>query len=485
MCNKYPERKMKFKHLTILSSLIAIVLGCGSKQEKKIEYTSEAYVGVNIINGKGGNSQNNMTILVKNGEIISIGESDTFQVPADSKIINCKGKWVIPGLIDMHAHVTVIPVDSNLVVIEKYDQEASLEALKTMLAFGITTTRNPAAPTEDAIELRNLIESGKAIGPTIFTTGFALNRTKAFFGPFAATVTEEEIREEVKHQVEQGVDFIKVYGSLKPEQIKIAIDEAHKHGKKVIRHLQNTTWTDAAKLGIHCITHAAPWNGEYLSEAARRNYRPTFIGRLHWLENVNYNDVPIQEMLSVMLENNVSVDPTLIAFHTKFWGNDQRYTQSKNLVLAPKLVTDIWNKTTFTSSWTPEDYSRAKEQWSKLLKLTKLMHDKGILITAGSDFPNPWVVPGISIHQELQLLSEAGISNQEIIKIATLNGAIALGIDDKTGSIEIGKQADLLFLNSNPLDNIENTQSIEFVLNDGKMFKPKELNKHITMYKRH
>lgn len=476
---------MKIKHLTILLSVTTLVLGCVGKQGEKIKYTSEAYVRVNIINGTGGESQNNMTILVKDGKIISIGESDVIEVPADSKIIDCKGIWVMPGLIDMHAHVTVLPIDSNMTVIEVYDQKASVEALRTMLAFGITTTRNPAAPTNDAIELRTLVASGEAIGPTIYTTGLALNKTKAFFGPYAATATEEEIRDEIQRQVEQGVDFIKVYGSLEPEHIRIAIEEAHKHDKKVIGHLQNTSWTDAARLGIDFITHAAPWNGEYLPEDARINYRPNFVGRLHWLENVDYDDAPIQEMLSAMLEKNVSVDPTLIAFHTKFWGDDIRYTQSEKLALAPKLVTDIWNKTTFTSSWSHEDYSRAKKQWTKLLALTKLMHDKGIMITAGSDFPNPWVIPGIGLHQELQLLSEAGISNRDIIKIATLNGAIALGIDDKTGSIEIGKEADLIFLNSNPIDEITNTQSIVFILNDGKMYKPKELNQQVTMYKRY
>lgn len=479
--------KIKFKYLAFFLFAISSIIGCNSQNEQKSEmnYTSNAYVGVNIIDGTGNDCQFDMTIVVKNGKIQAIGKSKELEIPNDAKIIDSKGQWVIPGLIDMHAHVTVLPIDSNLVVIEKYDKDASLEALKTMLAFGITTTRNPAAPTSDAIELRDLVASGKAVGPTIFTTGFALNRTKAFFGPFAATATEEEIRKEVQSQVAQGVDFIKVYGSLKPEQIKVAIDEAHKHGKKVIGHLQNTTWTEAANLGIDFITHAAPWNGEYLSEAKRISYRPTFLGRLYWLENVDYDAAPIQNMLSVMLENKVSVDPTLVAFHTKFWGDDKRYTQSKNLELAPKLVTNIWNKTTFTSNWTPEDYERAKKQWSKLLELTKRMFDKGILITAGSDFPNPWVVPGVSLHQEFQLLSEAGISNKDIIKIATLNGAIALGIDEKTGSIEVGKEADLVFLTDSPLDNINNTQSIEFVLKGGTMFRPEELNKHITKPKRH
>lgn len=465
-----------FTRFTLILLSVTLVIGCSKPKEKDspVEYNSTAYVGLNIVDGTGAASQSNMTLIVKDGEIIGLGKGSEIDIPADAKKIDCKGKWVIPGLIDMHAHVTVLPVDSNLAIIEKYDKEASISSLKTMLDFGITTTRNPAAPTKDALELRNLVDSGKVVGPSIFTTGYALNRTKAFFGPFAPTRTEAEIRKEVRNQVEQGVDFIKVYASLTPNQIKIAIDEAHKHNKKVVGHLQNTSWTEAANLGIDFITHAAPWNGEYLPKAAQRNYRPTFIGRLFWLENVDYEAAPIQNMLNAMVENKVSVDPTLIAFHTKFWGDDSMYTHSKNLKYAPKLSIDIWNKVTFTSSWTPEDYARAKKQWPKLLALTKLMYEKGIMLTAGSDFPNPWVVPGISLHQELQLLSEAGIPNHDILKIATLNGAFALGIEDKTGSVEVGKEADLIFLNANPLDNISNTQSIDFILNNGKRIDPDE-----------
>ena len=452
-------------------SLSLVFFGCSNdshEQSEQIEYDSEAYIGVNIIDGYGRGFEKNMIIIVKEGKIVEVGKVGNVTVGKSTKEIKAHGKWVIPGLIDMHAHVTVLPVDSNLSIIEKYDFEASRQALKTMLDFGITTVRNPAAPTADAIELRDLVKNGTIPGPTIYTTGYALNRTKAFFGPFAATVTEDQIREEVRNQVEQGVDFIKVYGSLKPEQIRIAIDEAHKHGKKVIGHLQNTSWTEATQLGIDFITHAAPWNVEYLPKVHQAGYRPTFIGRLFWLEHVDYTDAPIQEMIDLMATNQVSVDPTLIAFHTKFWGDDKRYTDSKHLDLAPELVTSIWKRTTFTDGWTAEDYARAKQQWKKLTDLTLLMHNRGVLITAGSDFPNPWVVPGISLHQEMELMAEAGIPNNEVIKIATLNGAKALGIEQSTGSITKDKDADLVFLNSNPLENIKHTRDIDFVLKKGK-----------------
>lgn len=479
----YQNSIFPVKSLPILLLLSLLIASCSAAEEEQVEdrsFDSQAYVGVHVIDGRGKGILENMTIVVKDGMITGLGKKDDLVVSDQTEVLEADGKWVMPGLIDMHAHVTVLPIDSDMVVIEKYDTAASFEALETMLAFGITTLRNPAAPTADGIEIRDLVKDGSHLGPEIFTAGAALNRTKAFFGPFSATVTEEEIRQEIQVQVEQGVDYIKVYGSLKPGQIEIAIDEAHRHGKKVIGHLQNTSWTEAADLGIDFITHAAPWNGVYLDKRLQGNYRPTFSGRSFWLENVDYTDAPIQGMIASMLESHVSVDPTLIAFRTKFWGDDEAYTKSDELKFAPELVRSIWEKTTFTSHWTPEDYDRAKKQWPKLLALTKLMHDRGILLTAGSDFPNPWVIPGISLHQELALLAEAGIPNADIIKIATLNGAVALGIDERTGSIEVGKEADLLFLKANPLEDIENTRSIDFLLNNGKRYVPGDLNGNLA-----
>jgi len=105
------------------------------------------------------------------------------------------------------------------------------------------------------------------------------------------------------------------------------------------------------------------------------------------------------------------------------------------------------------------------------------MYDKGILITTGTDFPNPWVVPGMSIHQEMELLNQAGISNLEILKIATYNGALSLGIENVKGSVEKGKIADLIILNENPITNIQNTQKINYIIKDGKIYSPNELIK--------
>ncbi len=360
-----------------------------------------------------------------------------------------------------------------------YDKEVSFQSLKTLLAFGITTVRNPAAPTKDGLEIKELVSSDGIEGPEIFTTGYALNRVNGTFGPFSATPTTDAVRKEVRKQAALGVDFIKIYGSLKPHLTKAAIDEAHKLGVKVIGHLQNTTWTEASNLGIDYITHAAPWNKAYLPRHLRANYRPTFKGRTFWLENVDFQGPEIMEMLKSMQNNGVSVDPTLVVFHTKFWGDDDVYRNSEYLNITHPTIVGNWNRVTFTDDWTESDYARAKLQWPKLLSLTKLMYDNGIMLTTGSDFPNPWVVPGYSLHQEMEFMVEAGIEPVEVIRIATYNGAKALGIESRTGSIQVGMEVDMVFLNKNPIEDIGNTKEIVWVLKDGKRIVPGDmLTKH-------
>jgi imidazolonepropionase-like amidohydrolase len=128
-----------------------------------------------------------------------------------------------------------------------------------------------------------------------------------------------------------------------------------------------------------------------------------------------------------------------------------------------------------TFGWTKEDHQRARALWTKLLALVKLYHDRGVRLVAGTDVPNPWVVPGASLHRELELLASAGIPLQEVIGMATKNAADALGISGEVGTVEAGKAADLVVLTSNPLKSISNLRDIEYVIQAGRIIDVKSL----------
>jgi len=464
------------KSILLFIAFLSLPIACVSEQGKTSPSEYTAITDVTIIDGKGTQPQPDMVVVLKDRNIHDIAKFEGYKLPENTKIIDGKGKFIIPGLIDTHAHVTVLPIDDNKNIAKNYDKEASLASLKTMVAFGVLTVRNPAAPTKDGVELRDLVKNDVSIvSPEIFTSGAALNRVESNFGPFVATPTEAAVREEVKRQIAVGVNYIKVYSSLKPNLVKAAIDEAHKGDVKVVGHLQNTSWTEAANLGIDSITHAAPWHKDYLPNSYRDKYRPSFLGRLDWIEKVNYEESEIQELLDSMLKNNVAFDPTLIVFHTKFWGNDPKYAESEDLELAHPTVLKVWKSASFIGDWKASDFERAQKLWDKLAKLTKIIHEKGVLVTAGTDFPDPWVLPGKSLHQEMKLLSNAGISNLEVLKIATFNGAKSLGIEDRKGTIEKGRIADLLLLTADPLKNIQNTEKIDAVIKSGTFYKPSDL----------
>jgi imidazolonepropionase-like amidohydrolase len=465
MKTAFRKHLTELRKISVLCLVILLVFSCRQNRQDNQAYT--AIKNVTIIDGTGGAVQKSMVILLKDSIIQDIKPMDGYDFPSNTEIIDATGKYVIPGLIDVHAHVTVLGFDQNLGISDKIDWEASLQSLKTMLQYGITTVRNVAAPTNEGILLRDSVAKANLPSPTIFTSGAALNKSTQT--AFISTKTEEEVRIEVRNQVEKGVDLIKVYAGLEPPLVKAAIDEAHKQGVSVIGHLQNTTWTEAAEMGIDFITHAGNWSGYYLDEADQKKYTPTMKGRLDWIDWIDFEGEKVQEMLDIMYKNGVSVDPTLIVFHTKFWAEDSLYRHHEKLAEVHPTILEMWNAFSFVSDWTDEDFERGQSLWPKLASLTKAIYDKGIMLTAGSDFPNPWVMPGLALHQEMALMVEAGIPPNEVIKIATLNGAKALRIDKTHGTIEVGKVADLVILNANPLEKIKNSYAIEKVIVNGKM----------------
>jgi imidazolonepropionase-like amidohydrolase len=133
-----------------------------------------------------------------------------------------------------------------------------------------------------------------------------------------------------------------------------------------------------------------------------------------------------------------------------------------------------WAKGSFTASWKDEQYRQAQAQWPKALALTKLLFDRGVLLTVGTDTPTPWIIPGVSFHEELRLLADAGIPARDILRMATANGARALGREKEIGALKPGMRADLVVLRANPLADIGNTREIELVIQGGTVHQPQE-----------
>ncbi|HEV7768556.1 MAG TPA: subclass B3 metallo-beta-lactamase [Thermoanaerobaculia bacterium] len=418
-----------------------------------------------VIDGTGAAPRANVDVIVRDGAIVEVVAADAARHPAGAHVIDARGKFVIPGLTDMHAHLLLHPWDEKGEIEPRYDRDAALEHLQLFLRFGVTTVRDPGAETADAVLLRDLVRAGKVPGPEIFTAGRILIGSEFPPEPFVIVRSEDAIREEIRWQAMAGVDAIKVYASMPSNFVEAAIDEAHGLGLPVIGHLQRTTWTAAARLGIDGVEHAAPWSSEYMVESARANAPGGMMARVYWLEHLD--EKAIDEMIVALVEHKVVVDPTLMAMHTKFWGDDARYTANPDNALLPEKVRKGWPAGRFTNGWTPDEYARSQKAWPILLRLTKKMHDAGVHLVTGTDTPTPWIVPGASLHDEMQLLADAGIAPMAILRMATYDAARALKREKEFGSIAPGMRADLVVLSKNPLEPIANTRSIEMVVQRG------------------
>jgi imidazolonepropionase-like amidohydrolase len=448
-----------------------LLLACaGCTAGSGYEATSAPVVlrGVTVIDGTDRPPAANMDVVIEGERIAAIHPAGSVRHPRHARVLDLPGRYVLPGLIDTHAHVTILFFhrEADGTTRTEYRRDLSERVLRLLLAHGVTTVRNPSAPAEAGVALREDVARGAIAGPRILTSGELINDV---------SLSEMDIRAEVRRQADAGVDMIKVYSSLQPAQIAAAIDEAHRLGLPVVGHLQRTDWTEAARLGIDAITHGASWSATTLPESRRAQYRGGMLGRLDWLDWLDLDGPEITGMIRELAARRIPVDPTLITYHTKFFGDDPRWTEHPGQALVPEISARWREGHTFVADWTPENFARARSLWPKMEALIRRYHEGGVLLAAGSDLPQPWTIPGKSLHEELELLVDAGIPAAEVLRIATRNGAETLGLLDELGTVEVGKRADLLVLSADPTRDIRNTRSIEAVIRGGVLLRPAEL----------
>lgn len=247
----------------------------------------------------------------------------------------------------------------------------------------------------------------------------------------------------------------------------------------MIGHMGRTSWLEAAQLGIDHLAHTVDWSPKTLTSESRKRYfqairdysTDSFRARIAWLELLDLRSVEVRSMVAEVAKRGISVDLTLIAYDTKFAAPDGgRYAADRYAKIVPELYQD-WTQCkdiTSTDDWSEQDYHRWNAAYPKLQALVRIMQHSGALLTTGTDLTNPWIIPGESLHQEFELLVEAGLSPSQVLKMTGENAARALRSRD-VGLIEPGRLADLVLLTTNPLNNIANTRSIQWVMKGGEM----------------
>ncbi|MFD2562515.1 amidohydrolase family protein [Aquimarina rubra] len=462
------------KQCIVLLTLCALFLMNAKAQDLVIK-------NVNVIDVENGILKTSQDVLIKGKKIQKIVNSKPGKVYENAKVIDGTEKYLSPGFVNSHVHVALGPVgvefeDKKPVLAIKLEKELPKITLELLLEYGITTARDPGGYTQSTVQAKKQIENGLLKGPELLVAGSILDTSR--FKNLTATVhNTSQIREEIRAQYKAGVDLVKLYTSLTPEFLEAGIDEAHKLGLGTVAHLHSTSWTEAANLGIDNIVHIIPGNDSYIPESKREDYHNAEkMGTkafFKWFELVDLDSKEIKEMIKALKSNDVSIDPTLIPFHAAFFGDQGLYQSNELLKRLPEPLVTNWKTVfNFNIGWTKDDFEIAHNVWPKVERFTRMLHEEGIMLTAGTDANNPWIVPGDSFHKELKLLKACGISNKDVLRIATINGAKLLNLENQIGSITIGKDADLVLLSKNPLEDISATSNLELIISNGEIIKP-------------
>jgi cytosine/adenosine deaminase-related metal-dependent hydrolase len=444
----------------------------------------DLYVGVNLVDPKRETITPDSYILVENGRIAAIGRGR----PAAARgatLHDFAGLYALPGLIDTHAHLTLGPVQ---VLREPapprmriaYDEAITAHAGRMFLSYGVTTVRNPGGDPEQARAYEAALAAGTLQGPEMRWAAEVIDRqTLPFEGLVAQVTPETPVAEIVRRQAAAGADYVKLYISLTEAEVREGVDAAHALGLQVIAHLDDVSWTRAAELGVDALVHAIPSSPDLLPAERRAAFaaarQPGSFTWVQWYEAADFDAPEMRDMMRTLAERRVHFDATLIAFEPAFFGNDPA-RPSRDAALAHPAMVENWRTLfRFDLAWTPDYYRRAQVQWPRLLELTGRMHAAGVPMTIGTDFGNPWVAPGLSMSQEMALHQQAGIPAWAVLRMATSDAARLIGLGHRTGALQRGLEADIVFIAANPLPDLNRVAEVRAVVNNGVLYRPVDL----------
>ena len=446
----------------VIALLPATYLNMASAQAMKVKSETVAFVGVTVIPMDKERVLKNQTVLIRAGRITDIGNESKLRIPSDATKIDGRGKFLIPGLIDMHLHLSAG---------EGVKNDLPSQQIRLLLANGVTTMRNMIGhPTH--LVLRDKINRGEFVGPQIFTAGTPLLINN--------TPNVEAAVKSVRAQKEAGYDLLKVHEGLTPEIYEAIVKTAREIGIPFAGHV-------TAKVGLKRALAARQLTIEHLD-----NYLQSAVG-----SEANIQVTPSQIVLGDTLRN---IDEKKIAELSRETAKSG-VVNNPTLTLFQLVVSDIkpeeylrWDEMQYVPAQMRENFAKQKsgtlsisatqEEKRRYIELRNLivreLHQAGAKIVIGPDSPQFFLVPGFAFHREMQSLVGAGLSNYSVLEAATRNGAEILGMLKEFGTIEIGKRADVLLLEANPLENIANTKRIAGVMIRGRWLTRTELQSMLS-----
>jgi imidazolonepropionase-like amidohydrolase len=476
------SRMFKTTGLLLLLSVLLCVQAGTAAQDRPLALTH-----VTVIDATGQAPPSDMTVVITGEHITTIGKTPRVKIPPGAEVVDASGKFLIPGLWDSHIHLTILA-----------GQEVTENVFAPLLvAHGITTVREMGGDWQRIQKLRQQIASGAVIGPRIIAPGPFVDGPQPADVNFLPVGNEAEARAAVRKLKAQGVDFIKVQANLAPETYRAVLDEAKLIGIPVAGHVPEAVSAfEVARAGQRSVEHSSPVlpgdagimlacsskEAELRAELAalkkaatdQQADRQQLRQRQQKLQHdlaTTYDAQKCAGLFALFKQNRVAVVPTLIWAKKLLPLDANDLPRDEALRFIPASLSNKWEqrRNQRIKASTADDFALRRLLFEKARDLTSAMRLARVRLLAGTDAADAYTLPGLSLHQELELFVEAGMTPMEALQAATRDAAEFAGKLETLGTIERGKIADLVLLDASPLQTISNTQKIHAVVVGGKL----------------
>lgn len=416
--------------------------------EKPILVTNANYVDVNT-----GKLIEGQSILVIDGRISKIGTD----IPAgDYTNVDASGKTLVPGLWDMHGHLS------------KSDGLLNMPA-------GVTNVRDMGNTHDNIVDIERMSEANEILGSDVYRSGF-MDRESPYAMKMGKTVDSlESAKAAVDWYAENGYPQIKTYSSMEPEWIKPLAEHIHSKGLKLSGHIPAfMTAEEAINAGFDEIQHINMIFLNFLGKNIDTRQRLRFTIPGEKAHELDLNSKEVNDFMALLKDKGTVIDPTVSVFRSLLLGEAGK-VDPENAAIYEHLPVTVARG--FKKAWMdikPEERDAYNKSADAMVDMVKKLHDSGVTVVPGTDS-----IAGFTLHRELILYSQGGISNADVLKLATITSAEVVGNEENVGSIEEGKQADLVFIDGNPLEDMNDIRQVALVIKGQNLYKPDEIYEEI------
>lgn len=394
------------------------------------------------------------SVAIEGDRILAAGPDAKVPAPKGAEVIDARGKALLPGLWDMHVHIT-----------------SQTDGLLDLMA-GVTTVRDMGDDMDTLARLSDRFDRGELNGPHILKAGL-IDGTGPFQGPTKVLVsTAEEMRAAVKMFADAGYPQVKLYSSVKPELVPVAVQAAHARGLRVSGHVPaGMTMRQAVEAGYDEVQHANFWLLNFMSpEIVARTNTPTRFSDayIHGRE-IDPNSAEVRDFIAFLAAHHTVVDPTLVTFETMFTGVKGEQVKSYQPYADRLPPGMLRGGLSGGRGKTREERAAYTESYRRMMQLLKLMHDAGVPVVNGTDGT------ALDYTRELVLHVESGMKPADVLYDSTLGSARVMKLDAQTGSIAPGKRADLVLVDGDPTADIAAIRNTSLVIKSGRLFDPEAL----------